>query len=155
MVESPRFRNLLLYLGQGHLTDDDIPRREHLSERIIEARKAEREQSRHNSRRKYVEYTHRWCVNFPSLIAWYFVDISRLCMTPCSSYSVHCPLTAILYYVSVFVYSTYLKKSTTSLHAGVPDVHGFDHRMSADITGSPEGQPLIQHSNKSDAQNRN
>ena len=44
MIENPHFRELLLYLGQGHVTDDKIPKRTHLTERIIKTWKAEREQ---------------------------------------------------------------------------------------------------------------
>jgi len=43
VVESPRFRKLLLYFGQGRATDDEIPKRTHLTEGIIQAWKKERE----------------------------------------------------------------------------------------------------------------
>ena len=44
MIDNPHFRELLLYLGQGHVTDDEIPRRTSLTASIIEAWKAEREE---------------------------------------------------------------------------------------------------------------
>lgn len=34
LVESPCFRDLLLYLGQGRVTDDDIPKRTDLMENV-------------------------------------------------------------------------------------------------------------------------
>lgn len=44
MIDNPHFRELLLYLGQGHVTDDEIPKRTYLTQSIIKAWKDEREQ---------------------------------------------------------------------------------------------------------------
>jgi len=43
VIENSHFRELLLYLGQGHVTDDEIPGRTYLTESIIKAWKRERE----------------------------------------------------------------------------------------------------------------
>ena len=44
IIENSHFRELLLYLGQGHVTDDEIPGQTCLTESIIKAWKQEREQ---------------------------------------------------------------------------------------------------------------
>ena len=44
MIDNSHFRELLRYIGQGNITDNDIPGRTYLAEGIIKAWKAEREE---------------------------------------------------------------------------------------------------------------
>jgi hypothetical protein len=44
VIENPHFHELLLYFGQGHVTDDEIPGRTCLTENIIKAWKRERDE---------------------------------------------------------------------------------------------------------------
>jgi len=43
VIENPHFRNLLLFLAQGRVLDDEIPGRTCLTESILKAWKTERE----------------------------------------------------------------------------------------------------------------
>jgi len=44
VIDNPHFRELLLYLGQGCITDGEIPGRTHLTQSIMQAWREEREQ---------------------------------------------------------------------------------------------------------------
>lgn len=44
VIDNPYFRDLLLYLGQGQISEDDIPKRTYLTESIIKAWKKDQGQ---------------------------------------------------------------------------------------------------------------
>ena len=69
-----------MYIGQGcvSLTEDDIPKRMQLTKGIIEAWKAEREQF-HQEMKVCCTCSSLAC-GFLLLIAWYFIEVFRLCV---------------------------------------------------------------------------